>query len=299
MIDQAGTRTNASATSRRLPEALNVKTDPEDLRRVHAANQRYHTAMADVYDETQPYFSPENRSRVQAILADLRGDRPTARLLDIACGTGFILRLAQGLFSHCVGLDFTPAMLARAPRGPGLGYVMATAESIPFREGSFDAVTAYSILHHMYDLPGMLAETRRVLRPGGWFYADESPNALCTRALHGAAGVEGLDEGLQAEIEAVLADHTRYTARFGLDEDTVRTAMYRKYAYGGLAEDDLRQTLEDVGFTEIRFSYRWVIGGSRLVREFGWERQQAVEAHLRSLLPLTRHLFKYVQVVAG
>jgi ubiquinone/menaquinone biosynthesis C-methylase UbiE len=176
---------------------------------------------------------------------------------------------------------------------------MAAAEHMPFREGSFDVVTAYSILHHMYDLPGMLAETRRVLRPGGWLYADESPNALCTRALSEADGAQGLDEGLQAEIQAVLADHTRYQARFGLDEDTVRAAMYRKYAHGGLVEDELRQTLEGVGFTDIRFGYRWVVGGSRLVRESGWEQQQAVEAHLRSLLPLTRHLFKYIQVIAA
>jgi ubiquinone/menaquinone biosynthesis C-methylase UbiE len=266
----------------------------EATRRVHAANQRYHSAMADQYDETQPYFSAENRRRVRAILAQLGG----GRLLDIGCGTGFIERLAHDLFEQCVGVDMTPAMLARAPRQPGLDYVMAVTEALPFAAGSFDVVVIYSVLHHFVDLPAIAAEARRVLRAGGAFYADESPNAHCATALAQAADMEGLDELLAGEVSAVLSDHQRYQERFGLDEETVRSAMYRKYAFGGIDEDELREVLLDAGFTDIRFEYRWPVGGSRLVREGGWEQVQAIEAHLRGLLPLTRHLFKYVQVTA-
>ncbi|MGQ9730151.1 MAG: class I SAM-dependent methyltransferase [Candidatus Zipacnadales bacterium] len=268
-------------------------------RHAHSANKHYHTSMAAEYDETQPYFSSENQARVRRILTQLRGDGPPPRLLDIACGTGFILRLTQGLFGQCVGIDFTPAMLARAPRESHLHYVMAAAENLPFTDASFDVVTAYSVLHHMYDLREMLAEARRVLRPGGWFYADESPNALCISALSTAATMPHINPSLQAEIEAVLHDEVRYRERFGIDEEIVRTAMYGKYTHGGIAEDNLRATLQAVGFIQIQFDYRWVLGGSRLVREFGWEQQQAVETHLRSLLPLTKHLFKYIQVIAS
>jgi ubiquinone/menaquinone biosynthesis C-methylase UbiE len=267
----------------------------ETTRRVHAANKRYHSVMADQYDETQPYFSAENQQRVRAILAQLGG----GRLLDIGCGTGFIEHLAHDLYDQCVGLDMTPAMLACAPRRPGLEYAMGVTEALPFAADSFDVVVVYSVLHHFVDLPTVAAEARRVLRAGGAFYADESPNAHCAAALGQAAGQEGLDELLAAEVSAVLSDHQRYQERFGLDEGTVRNAMYRKYAFGGIEEDELREVLLGAGFSDIRFDYRWPLGGSRLVRESGWEQVQAVEAHLRGLLPLTRHLFKYVQVIAS
>jgi SAM-dependent methyltransferase len=263
----------------------------DELHRVHEANRRYHAAMAARYDETQPYFSPGNQG--------LRGAGPAARLLDIGCGTGFVLRLAEGVFRTCVGVDVTCEMLDRAPRGPGLYYAMATAESLPFADDSFDAVTAYSVLHHLVDLVPVLAEVRRVLRDGGAFYADESPNAACTTALREVASLEGLPDALRDEAETVLLDHKRYQERFGLDEELVRSAMYRKYRFGGIDEDDLGKVLLSVGFTEVRFDYRWPVGSSRMVREAGWEQEQALEAHLRSLLPLSRHLFKYLQVIAS
>ena len=48
-------------------------------------------------------------------------------------------------------------------------YVVGDARELPFEDGSFDAVFSYSVLQHLAkeDVPRVVAEIRRVLRPGG------------------------------------------------------------------------------------------------------------------------------------
>jgi NADH dehydrogenase [ubiquinone] 1 alpha subcomplex assembly factor 5 len=66
-----------------------------------------------------------------------------------------------------VATDPSPAFLAR-----GLGMrVAADFDFVPFREGSFELAVSVLALHWVGDLPGALAQFRRVLEPGGLFLA--------------------------------------------------------------------------------------------------------------------------------
>jgi demethylmenaquinone methyltransferase / 2-methoxy-6-polyprenyl-1,4-benzoquinol methylase len=99
------------------------------------------------------------------------------RALDVGTGTGdFALALlARSPRSATVaGVDISPGMLAVAERraaraGIGTRYqrLLASAESLPFADGSFDVAVAGFVIRNVGDIPGALREIRRVLRPGG------------------------------------------------------------------------------------------------------------------------------------
>lgn len=91
---------------------------------------------------------------------------PTARVLDVAAGTGLITRAAGGAGRHVVSLDVSAEMLGVAKRR-GATAVLGTAERLPFPDASFDAVTFGYLLRYVSDPPGAMRELARVLRPGG------------------------------------------------------------------------------------------------------------------------------------
>jgi SAM-dependent methyltransferase len=85
------------------------------------------------------------------------------RVLDVGCGYGNIL-VACG--SDSAGVDPDRAAI-RQCRKNGLNAVYGFAEEVPFRSGTFDTVTAISVLEHVDDVGKTLSEARRVLRTGG------------------------------------------------------------------------------------------------------------------------------------
>jgi demethylmenaquinone methyltransferase/2-methoxy-6-polyprenyl-1,4-benzoquinol methylase len=92
---------------------------------------------------------------------------PGAKVLDIAAGTGSITRLLQVRGARVVSLDQSPLMLAAAISRGAVG-VVATAESLPFPDSSYDAVTFGYLLRYVEDVEGCMREIARVVRPGGW-----------------------------------------------------------------------------------------------------------------------------------
>ena len=92
-------------------------------------------------------------------------------LLDIGTGTGVVLRIREelaGAVGLMVGCDLSPAMLKRArSRVAGLCVLIADATAMPLRDESFGVATASFVLSHIRDYPAALAETLRLLKPGG------------------------------------------------------------------------------------------------------------------------------------
>jgi ubiquinone/menaquinone biosynthesis C-methylase UbiE len=96
-----------------------------------------------------------------------------ARVLDVGCGTGYLLRLLARQWpeaSELAGLDPAPSMIEAAAASaddPRLRFSVGTAERLPFPDGSFDLVVTTTSFDHWSDQPAGLRECARVLAPGG------------------------------------------------------------------------------------------------------------------------------------
>jgi len=149
--------------------------------------------VAERYDLLNDVLSMGQDRRWRRAVAAAVGARPGERVLDVAAGTGAVSRLLAEVGAECVACDFSCGMLevgavrlARSghpgrpgPGGSGSGATAATdgrgtvrfvagdALALPFREGSFDAVTISFGLRNVADPAAALAEMRRVTKPGG------------------------------------------------------------------------------------------------------------------------------------
>jgi len=100
-------------------------------------------------------------------LVRLAAPKAGERALDVCCGTGDIAAgLARRGATVC-GVDFSAEMLAVAARKwPGLFWIEADAQNIPFRDESFDVVTVGYGLRNLADWRRGILEMRRVAKPG-------------------------------------------------------------------------------------------------------------------------------------
>jgi trans-aconitate methyltransferase len=97
--------------------------------------------------------------------------QPGEYILDLGCGDGQLTQRIAATGAIVLGVDASPDMIAAA-RERGIEAEQANAESFPFGDAVFDAVFSNAALHWVRDQDAMLAQVRRVLKPGGRFVAE-------------------------------------------------------------------------------------------------------------------------------
>jgi ubiquinone/menaquinone biosynthesis C-methylase UbiE len=260
------------------------------------ANLEVHTRMAERYDAEEPHFRPENQEKVRSRLKALRARVPGGRLLDVGCGTGFIIHLAVGVFDEIHGVDITPAMMQRVRTDAGnITLHQSPAETLPFPDAAFDAVTAYSFVDHVADQGALLCEVARVLKPGGTFYADLIPNRLFWQALSKLKpeGGRPYSDIVAREAEMVTANDKKVEQQFGIAANLFRRAEPGK-EHGGIDPAAFRGTALRSGFSACEASFDWFLGQGAVMHGQSFADARIVEAYLRRASPLADHLFKYV-----
>jgi SAM-dependent methyltransferase len=105
-------------------------------------------------------------------------DLKNKQVFDVGCGFGGrAVRFIELGARNVVGLEpfeepcIEGAAFANNRGIQQLQFVVAAGESVPFADNSFDLVTSYDVFEHVENLADVLAECRRVLKPGGALYA--------------------------------------------------------------------------------------------------------------------------------
>jgi ubiquinone/menaquinone biosynthesis C-methylase UbiE len=136
-----------------------------------------------------------------------------ARILELGCGPGTLWLenrdRIRGDWPVTLS-DFSPGMIDEArirllDVAPHFSFEIIDALSIPHGDGAFDCVIANHMLYHVPDRPRALSEIRRVLRPGGRFYA----------STNGRAHMRQLDELIHSHAPEAKRDGN--AERFGLE----------------------------------------------------------------------------------
>jgi 2-polyprenyl-6-hydroxyphenyl methylase/3-demethylubiquinone-9 3-methyltransferase len=97
--------------------------------------------------------------------------------LEVGCGGGILCEEIAGIGFNTVGIDpseqsINTASKHAAENGLKISYLKGTGESLPFPDGIFNIVFCCDVLEHVQDLPGVISEISRVLKPGGVFIYD-------------------------------------------------------------------------------------------------------------------------------
>lgn len=147
--------------------SLDAAFDSPEAKRRYVA--RLFATIAGRYDLITRVLSYGQDRRWKARLIREARLGPSDTVLDLACGTGDLARLAHAAGAgHVIGVDLTVRMLVLArPRDPAVQYVAGDMAALPAATASVDAVTTGYGLRNVPDLDVAIAEIARVLRPGG------------------------------------------------------------------------------------------------------------------------------------
>jgi SAM-dependent methyltransferase len=115
------------------------------------------------------------------------GLRAGEALLDIGSGRGELVVAAAARGARAVGIEYSPAAVELSRRTlaahgdpPGARVILADARTLPLADGEFDLVTMLDVIEHLTpsEQGDVLAQARRVLRPGGRIHVHTLPNRL-------------------------------------------------------------------------------------------------------------------------
>jgi ubiquinone/menaquinone biosynthesis C-methylase UbiE len=168
--------------------------------------------VASAYDDELWQLAPDDGGPAPGHLVEFvrsLGERDGA-VLDLGCGDGRLTPELRG--GRVVGADVSRVALDRARTRLGdrdIELVELTPGAVmPFGDGTFELILAAEVIEHVVDVQTLLAEARRVLRPGGEI-------AVTTPAHGRRTGLRMLTRGFSSEFDP-LSPHVRFFSRDSL-----------------------------------------------------------------------------------
>lgn len=233
------------------------------------------TIPLDIFDTYERRMVPAVFRPWAERLVDVAGLRAGERVLDLACATGVVARVAAervGPSGSVAGLDLLPGMLEAAriaskDIAPQIQWVEGNALEMPLPDDSFDVVLCQQGLQFFPDKITALNEVRRVLASGGralmsvWGPIEHSP------------AVEALQQALERHAPDVAGF---LPVVFSLSDPEQMASLLRE---AGFSEVSVRPVTADVRFASVEDYLHTYLGSTPLggiVSSFPEERRQAI-----------------------
>jgi SAM-dependent methyltransferase len=205
-------------------------TDRGDERAAQVAFHQHAEVARFTNRIENPYLRHKETTLAQFVAGHLQASH--ARLLEVGCGEGSNLwflareRPTWRLF----GVDLSPAKAAflRA-HVPMVGAAAADALRLPFADGAFDAVLCRDLLHHVnWDRGGVVSESLRVLRPGGYLLVLEGNGRTLLNRVFGLLypAERGMKDSTPSSVRALLARYGEPALQFVEPSSVVRAAGF-------------------------------------------------------------------------
>lgn len=155
-------------------------------------------------------------------------------VVEVGCGGAQCSRWLAARGVCALGVDISVAQLRHARRGVPVPVVAATATALPLADGCADAAfAAYGAVQFVADLPALMAEVARVLRPGGrWVFSVTHPIRWAFPDSPGPEGLtasgsyfdrtpyverDGSGRAVYAEFHRTVGDYVRAVRAAGLE----------------------------------------------------------------------------------
>lgn len=145
-------------------------------KQVKEANRILYDEVADQYENIDGRRSLDLENWLKIQLTKIRQKVSGGNLLDIGSGSGFVTKCSKDIFSKRISMDISPKILLAHKNNFDCG-VAADVDTLPFKDNSFDAITCFAVLHHLYSFDNLISEISRILKPGGVFYSDHDMDA--------------------------------------------------------------------------------------------------------------------------
>lgn len=139
-------------------------------------SKKWFDNQAPVYDEKNVILYSKYGKISCKNIAKYLENKEYDNLLDIGCGTGYLIDLLKKHKAQYTGLDLSPNMIkiAKSKNIKNAKFIEGVSDNLPFDDNTFDVVTCSQSFHHYPDTDKALKEAYRVLKPGGLYIISDT-----------------------------------------------------------------------------------------------------------------------------
>jgi len=141
-----------------------------------------------------------------------------------------------------------------------------------------------------------LKEMIRVMKPNGVLYVDLEPNAKYWANLKEVSEIDGITITplVEREINATINIASQVSNQYAIEGSVFDTAEYSKSITGGFGAIELEKSLHELGLGATKVNLDWFMGQGGVMHGQSFELAQEIEDYLRTALPASANLFKYL-----